>query len=105
MLINRVYGSVSEKNGNKLLTIDKGDSVLRKYDQVFSEIKYHIEKVDDNEANFNSDYDEIKFLSEDSHPLNKLIYLATLTIVIRCVLKQNGVFYSQVYLDDCLYQT
>ena len=49
-------------------------------------------------------YDEIKFLSEYSLPLSKLIYFPTLTVVIRYVFKQNGVFYPQVYLDDCLYQ-
>ena len=104
LIISRVYGYVSEKNSNKFLTIDKGDSVLKKYDQVFSEIKHHIKKIDNKEVNFNSDYDQIKFLSEDSLPLNKPIYFPTLTIVIRCVFKQNGVFYPQVYLDDALYQ-
>ena len=47
----------------------------------------------------------IKFNSDDSIPLNKLIYFSTITVIIRCVFKQNGVFYPQVYLDDCLYQT
>ena len=104
LIINRVYGYVSEKNGNKCLTIDKGDSVLKKYDQVFSGIKHHIKKIGNKEVNFNSDYGEIKFLIEDSMPLNKLIYFPTLTVVIRCLFKQNGVFYTQVYLDDCFYQ-
>ena len=36
LIINRVYGIVSEENGNKFLTIDKGDAGLKKYDQVFS---------------------------------------------------------------------
>ena len=84
LIINRVYGSISAKNGYKSLTTDKGDSVLKKYDQVFSGIKYHIKKIDSKEINFNSDYHEIKFLSEDSLPLNKLIYFPTLSIVIRC---------------------
>ena len=97
MIIDRVYGSISEKNGNKFLTIDKGDSALKKYDQVFSGIKHHIKKIGNKEVNFNSDYDEIKFLSEDSLPLNKLIYFRTLTIAIRCVFKQNGVFYPHVH--------
>ena len=104
MIINRVYGSVSEKNDNQFLTIDKRDSVLKKYDQIFSGIKHHIKKIDDVEVNYNTDYDKIKFLSDDSLPLNKLIYFPTLTVVIRCVFKQNGVFYPQVYLEDCLYQ-
>ena len=65
---------------------------------------YHIKKIDDGEVNYSAGYDEIKFLSDYSLPLNKLIYFPTLTVLIRCVFKQNGVFYPQVYLDDCLYQ-
>ena len=56
LIINRVYGSISGKNGIKFLTIDKGDSVLKKCYQVFSGIKYHIKKIDDSEVNYNSDY-------------------------------------------------
>ena len=59
LLINRVYGSISEKNGIKYLTIDKGDAVLKKYDQVFSVVKHHIGKVDDSEIVYNSDYKKI----------------------------------------------
>ena len=98
-IINRVYRSILEKSDNKFLTIDKGDSALKKYDQVFSGIKHHINKIGNTEVNYDSDYDKIKFLSDDSLPLNKLIYFPTLTVVIRCVFKQNGVFYPQVYLD------
>ena len=103
-MINRVYRSVLEKNGNKFVTIDKGDSVLKKYDQVFPEIKHHINKIDDSEVVSNTNYDKIKFLSDDSIPLNKLMYFPTITVIIRCVFKQNRVFYPQVYLDQCLYE-
>ena len=106
-MINRVYGSISGKNSVKYLTIEKGNSVLKKYDQVFSGIKHHIRKIDDYEVVYNTvvyNNDKIKFLSEDSIPLNKLIYFPTLAVVIRGAFKQNGVFYPQVYLDDCLYQ-
>ena len=44
LIINRVYCYVLEKNGNKFQTIDKGDSLLKKYDQVFSGIKHYIKK-------------------------------------------------------------
>ena len=47
---------------------------------------------------------KIKFLSDDDIPLNKMIYFSTVTVIIRCVFKRNGVYYPQVYLDDCLYQ-
>ena len=44
LIINRVYGLVSKENGNKFLTIDKGDSVLKRYNQVSSGINHHIKK-------------------------------------------------------------
>ena len=103
LIINRDYGYVSEKNGVRFLKIDKGDSVLKKYDQVFAGFKHHIKKNDNTDANYNSDYEKITFLSDDSLPLDKFIYFPTMTVSIRCVFKQNGIFYSQVYLDDCLY--
>ena len=90
VIINRVYGIVSEKNGFRFLTIDKGDAVLKKYHQVFSEIKYYIDKIDDKEIVY-CDYDKIKFLGDDSLPLGKLIYFPTFTVVIRncCLLFLN----------------
>ena len=55
-MIDRVYGNVSKKkNGSKFSIIDKGDNVLKKYDQVFSGFKHHIKKIDDNEVNYNSE--------------------------------------------------
>ena len=84
LIINRVYGIVSEKSGVKFLSADKGDAVLKMFDQVFAGIKYHIEKISDEEVNFNGDYDKIKFLTDDSLPLRKLIYFPTMTVVIRC---------------------
>ena len=63
----------------------------------FLELNTTLKKINNKEVNFNSDYDEIKFLIEDSLPLNKLIYFPTLTVVIRCAFKQNGVFYPKVY--------
>ena len=45
-----------------------------------------------------------KFLSDDDIPLNKMIYFPTVTVIIRCVFEQSGLYYPQVYLNDCLYQ-
>ena len=103
MIVNKVFCFVGEKNGVKYLKIDKGD-VLNKWDQVFNGIKYHIKKISDEEVNFDSDIDKIRFASNDSLPLGKLIYFPTLTVVIRCVFKQGDIYYPQVYLDDALYQ-
>ena len=91
------------KNGVKYLSIDKGD-VLTIWDHVFAGIKYHIEKISDKKVNYDSEFDKIIFITNDSLPLGKLIYFPTLTVVIRCVFKQGDLSYPQVYLDDALYQ-
>ena len=103
LIVNRVFFFVGEKNGVKYLKIDKGE-ILTKWDEVFNAIKYHIKKISSEEVNFDSDFDKIKFVSDDSLPLGKLIYFPTLTVGIRCVFKQGDVFYPQVYLDDALYK-
>ena len=78
--------------------------MLKKYNQVFSGIKYHIKKIDNSDGEYEKDYMEIKFLSDNDIPLNKMIYFPTVTVLIRCVFEKNRVYYPQVYLDDCLYQ-
>ena len=65
-MINRFYGTVSEKNGNKYLTIDnisKTNDVLKKHNQVFTSIKYHINKIDGSEVVYEKDHMKIKFFN------------------------------------------
>ena len=107
-MINGVYGTISEKDDHKFLSIGEcfenfPDSVLKKYNQVFSGLKYHIKKISGEEIVYDSEFNKIKFLTDDSLPLDKLIYFPTLTVVIRCILKKDGIYYPQVYLDECLY--
>ena len=72
---------------------------------MFSGIKHHVNKIDGSEVHYDKDYMKIKFLNDDDIPLNKMIYFPTVTVIIRCAFEQNRVYYPQVYLDDCLYQT
>ena len=46
---------------------------------------------------------KIKFDSDDDLPLNKQSTFPAMTIVVRSVFEENGKFYPQVYLDECLY--
>ena len=46
-----------------------------------------------------------KINTDDSLPLNKPISLIMLTIFVRSVFEDEGKFYPQVYLDECLYCT
>ena len=47
---------------------------------------------------------EIKFNTDDNIPLNKIIYLPTITIIIRSVTRKDDKYYLQLFLDHCLYE-
>ena len=106
LIISKVSCSVRKENGIKYSKIETSHSetALNKWNQVFDFIKYHIKKNNNEEVNFNDDFHKIKFITDDSLRLDKLIYFPTYTVVIRCVFKQGDLFYPQVYLDDALYQ-
>ena len=42
--------------------------------------------------------------SDNELPLNKTIEMPTMTIAVRNVFHKNNKYYSQVFLDECLYK-
>ena len=47
---------------------------------------------------------KIKFYSDDDLPLNKMIEIHNLAIVVRATFYENNKYYSQVFLDECMYK-
>ena len=47
---------------------------------------------------------KIKFNTDDNLPLNKQLKLINLTITFRTVLEENGKYYPEIFLDECLYE-
>ena len=47
---------------------------------------------------------KIKVNSDDDLPLIRILKLHMLTIIIRSVFEENGKYYSQAFLDECLYE-
>ena len=47
---------------------------------------------------------KIKFNSDDNLPLNKILKLHMLTIIARSVFEEDGKYYPQIFLDECLYE-
>ena len=47
---------------------------------------------------------KIKFNSDDSLPLNKMLKLHMLTVIFRSAFEENGKYYPQIFLDECLYE-
>ena len=47
---------------------------------------------------------KINFNTNDNLPLNKSLKLYLLTVIVRCIFEEDGKFYPQLFLDDCLYE-
>ena len=47
---------------------------------------------------------KIKFNSDDDLPLNKPLKFHLMTIIIRSVFEEDSKLYSQLFLDDTLYE-
>ena len=79
---------------------------MQKYQEVFNGIKKIISKINDysQPIKYDDNYMKIKFKTDGntSIPLNKIIYLPTITITIRSVTKKDDKYYPQLFLDDCL---
>ena len=107
LIINEVDGYFEEINWNKYLTListDKNKEVLTKYTELWDEIENSIGKINNKSGEYGQDFMKIKFNSEDSLPLNKTPKLYNMTIIVRSVFEEDGQFYPQVYLDECLYE-
>ena len=107
LLIKKLDGFIDEKEGNKYLNItltDSNNDVLIKYAEVWNGIKGQIKKINnDSVGEYDKDYMKIKFDSDDNLPLKKVLKFHVLTIIIRNVFEKFFKFYSQIFLDDCLY--
>ena len=67
------------------------------------EIKYHIQTINaGTSVEYDKDYMKIKFNSDDDLPLNKILKLHMLTIIVRSAFEEDGEYYPQVFLDECL---
>ena len=47
---------------------------------------------------------KIKFSSDVDLSLNKQLNFINLTIIVRTVFEQDGKYYPQIFLDECLHE-
>ena len=109
LLVNHASQCIEEKNGNKYLIFDdsvnENKGLLKKYVDVWDGIKNKIKaKNGVKKSDYEKDYMKIKFNSDDSLPLNKLLKFHTMTIIIRPVFEEGGKLYPQMFLDNTLYE-
>ena len=108
LVIGKVDGHIEENNGNKYLVFDSADEnkeVLEKYSELSGGIKNEIQAINGGKkGEYGKDFMKIKFNTDGNLLLNKTLKLHLLTIIVRCIFEEEGKFYPQLYLDDCLYE-
>ena len=108
LIIGKVNGYIEEKNESKYLVFDSTDEnkeVLEKYTEVWDGIKNEIETINgEKKGEYDKDFIKIKFNSDNNLPLDKPLKLHLLAIIVRRVFEEDSKFYSQLYLDECLYE-
>ena len=84
--------------------MDENKELLKKYSDVWSRIKNKIEAVSSGKYDYEKDYMEIKFNSDDDLPLNKPLKIHSMIVTIRSVFEEDRKLYLQVFLDNTLYE-
>ena len=116
LIIGEVDEFIEEKNGNKYLTLvstDKSKEVLIKYTKRWDKIKNLIEcnpvkhssseKINGSKSGeYEKHFMKIKFNSDGNLTLNKILKIHNMTKVVRFVFEEDGKYYPQVFLDECL---
>ena len=100
-------GYVEEKDGNTYRNIartNSNDEVIKKFDEGWKGIKSQILKINGSVKDYDSDYKKIRFDSDVVLPLNTVLKFHALTAIIRFIIEKNGKYYSEIYLDDVLYE-
>ena len=92
----------------KYLTFDSTDEnkeVIKKYTKLWGEIIYLIKATNGGKTGkYVKDLMKIKFSSDDDLPLKKQLNFHAMTIVIISFFEENGKYYPQIFLDECLYE-
>ena len=109
LIIAHTNEYIEDKGANKYLVFDITDEnteLLKKYNDVWNEIRDKIKEISSGECDYENDYMKIKFNFDDNLPLNKLLKFHNVTITIRSVLEEDRKLYlfTKVFLDDTLYE-
>ena len=106
-IVDKVDGFIEEKDENKYFSFTStynNRELLQKYTKLWDGIKNLIEKMYNKSSEYKKDYMKIEFNSDDNLPLNKPLKFYNLTIIVRSVFEEDGKYYPQIYLDECLYE-
>ena len=110
--INPLYLRIVDINGQFekskddtwYLIISCDDDVFKKLIDIFKSIKNKITEKTWDAVEYDKDYMEIKFESNNILPVSKNGNIHLATIIIRAIFAHDGKYYPQLFLDDGLYK-
>ena len=84
---------------------DENKEVLKKYTELCDGIKNETETINGGKkGEYGKDFMKLKFNTDHNLSLNTPLKLHLLTIILTCIFEEDGKFYPQLHLDDCLYE-
>ena len=84
---------------------DKNREALKNYTELWDEIKYQIEPINDNNPiEYRKNFMKARFESNKDLPLSKILNIPVCIIIIRSVFQEDNNYYPQVLLYECLYK-
>ena len=101
---NRYIEEINESKYLIFYSIDEIKELLKKHNDDFNGIMGKIQRLSNDECDYEKDYVKINLNSDDNLPLNKPLKFHLMTIIIRSVFEEDGKLYPQVFLDDSLYE-
>ena len=88
-----------EDSSDRYLVTD----VLNVFDDMFNFMSNKINKIDDDDKKVYG-YIRLKFNSDVELRLDKLIKFHTLTAIVACVICKGNKFYTEIYVDEGIYE-
>ena len=113
LVINRLIGYIEEIEGSsdKYLVVDRvrNKNIICILDTIWGSIENKNEDIIcpffNNYSNIKikKDYDKFRFNSDIDLPLDTSIEFRSLVINVSCVIEKDNKYYTEIYLDECLY--
>ena len=101
LIIGKAYGYIKESNGNKCLVFgstDKSKGVMKKYTELWDEIKYFIQTINGGKADeYRKHFIKIRIESDDNLPLRRILKLHMLTVIARSAFEEDGKYYPHFF--------
>ena len=102
-VVNRLFGHIEKIEGSsdKYLVVNiNNEKIINVFDELWKFIENEI--TSSNSSNKIKEYNKLRFNSNVDLPLDTLIEFRAL-VIINCVIKKDGEYYPEIYLNECSY--